>query len=204
MRGPRGRRAAVSRTGAARRLRGRGDGQGRLRTDGGERSSLDRWRLVVPRGAEAIGTTSVTTERPAIVLRCWKVPVQRMHDIWQMVYLYLVDGLLYYHNTRVGPRCIGTAVDYVRGGWQHSWDPRQDGYYHVPGATMIVHSDDRRAPVVYHEPPPGTDLPSAAAARVAPTCRYPADCDSGLLAQVKIQTRRTPHHGSSPSAPIDR
>ena len=83
------------------------------------------------------------------------------YDIWQMVYLSLFDGLLYYYNSRArGRRRIGTALDYVRGGWQHSWDPRQDGYYHVPGATMIVHSDDpaERQGIVYHSPPPDMDL----------------------------------------------
>ena len=83
------------------------------------------------------------------------------YDIWQMVYLSLADGLLYYRNSRdTTPRCIGTAVDYVRGGWQHSWRPEQDGYYHVPGATMIVHSDDpsERQGIVYHEPPPDIDV----------------------------------------------
>ena len=83
------------------------------------------------------------------------------YDIWQMVYLSLADGLLYYRNSREWlPSCIGTAVDYVRGGWQHSWRPEQYGYYHVPGATMIVHSDDpaERQGIVYHEPPPDMDL----------------------------------------------
>ena len=82
------------------------------------------------------------------------------YDIWQMVYLNLVDGLLYYHNSRAGRRRIGTALDYVRGGWQHSWDPKQDGYYHVPGATKIVHSDDpaERQGIVYHSPPPDMDV----------------------------------------------
>ena len=83
------------------------------------------------------------------------------YDIWQMVYLSLFDGLLYYHNSRdTTQRCIGTALDYVRGGWQHSWRPEQDGYYHVPGATMIVHSDDpsERQGIVYHEPPPDMDV----------------------------------------------
>ena len=84
------------------------------------------------------------------------------YDIWQMVYLSLADGLLYYLNSRATPwrRRIGTAVDYVRGGWQHSWRPEQDGYYHVPGATMIVHSDDpsERQGIVYHSPPPDMDV----------------------------------------------
>ena len=84
------------------------------------------------------------------------------YDIWQMVYLSLADGLLYYLNSRATPwrRRIGTAVDYVRGGWQHSWRPEQDGYYHVPGATMIVHSDDpsERRGIVYHEPPADIDV----------------------------------------------
>ena len=73
----------------------------------------------------------------------------------------LVDGLLYYHNSRdKAPRCIGPALDYVRGGWQYSWRPEQLGYYHVPGATTIVHSDDpaERQGIVYHEPPPDMDL----------------------------------------------
>ena len=83
------------------------------------------------------------------------------YDIWQMVYLSLVDGLLYYRNSRdLTPRCIGTAFDYVRGGWQYSWRPEQYGYYHVPGATMIVHSDNpaERQGIVYHEPPPDMDV----------------------------------------------
>ena len=82
------------------------------------------------------------------------------YDIWQMVYLNLADGLLYYYNSRARLRCIGTAIDYVRGGWQHSWRSEQDGYYHVPGATMIVHSDDpsERRGIVYHEPPPDIDV----------------------------------------------
>ena len=83
------------------------------------------------------------------------------YDIWQMVYLSLFDGLLYYYNSRArGRRRIGTALDYVRGGWQHPWRPEQYGYYHVPGATMIVHSDDpaERQGIVYHEPPPDMDL----------------------------------------------
>ena len=82
------------------------------------------------------------------------------YDIWQMVCLSLFDGLLYYRNSRATTRLIGTALDYVRGGWQHSWRPEQYGYYHVPGATMIVHSDDpaERQGIVYHEPPPDMDL----------------------------------------------
>ena len=83
------------------------------------------------------------------------------YDIWQMVYLSLVDGLLYYYNSRArGRRRIGTALDYVRGGWQHPWRPEQYGYYHVPGATMIVHSDNpaERQGIVYHEPPPDMDV----------------------------------------------
>ena len=82
------------------------------------------------------------------------------YDIWQMVCLSLFDGLLYYHNSRAQRRCIGTAMDYVRGGWQHSWRPEQYGYYHVPGAKMIVHSDDpaERQGIVYHEPPPDMDV----------------------------------------------
>ena len=40
------------------------------------------------------------------------------------------------------------------------WRPEQYGYYHVPGATMIVHSDDpaERQGIVYHSPPPDMDL----------------------------------------------
>ena len=97
------------------------------------------------------------------------------YDIWQMVCLSLFDGLLYYHNSRARRRCIGTALDYVRGGWQHSWRPEQYGYYHVPGATMIVHSDDpsERQGIVYHSPPPDMDfVPPQRNAREAALCAY--------------------------------
>ena len=82
------------------------------------------------------------------------------YDIWQMVYLSLIDGFLYYYNSRNTFIKIGTALDYVRGGWQYSWRPEQLGYYHVPGATTIVHSDDpaERQGIVYHEPPPDMDI----------------------------------------------
>ena len=98
------------------------------------------------------------------------------YDIRQMVFLSLVDGLLYYRNSRdKAPRCIGTAFDYVRGGWQYSWRPEQYGYYHVPGATMIVHSDDpaERRGIVYHEPPPDMDVVLAQRnARDAALCAF--------------------------------
>ena len=129
---------------------------------------LDRWRLVSSLAAGLaiqydIGGAfpKILPSGPFVVLRCWRVPMcGECYTIWQMVYLSLVDGLLYYGNSLAGRRCIGTAVDYVRGGWQHSWRPEQDGYYHVPGATMIVHSDDpsERQGIVYHEPPPDMDL----------------------------------------------
>ena len=130
---------------------------------------LDRWRLVSSVAAlhaiqRDVGDDFFEDRRIKsclIVLRCWRVPMcGECYDIWQMVYLSLADGLLYYYNSRARRRCIGTALDYVRGGWQHSWRPEQDGYYHVPGATMIVHSDDpaERQGIVYHEPPPDMDL----------------------------------------------
>ena len=131
---------------------------------------LDRWRLVSSVAAlraiqRDLGDDFFEDRRIKsclIVLRCWRVPMcGECYDIWQMVCLSLFDGLLYYYNSRArGRRRIGTALDYVRGGWQHSWRPEQYGYYHVPGATMIVHSDDpaERQGIVYHEPPPDMDL----------------------------------------------
>ena len=129
---------------------------------------LERWRLVSSVAAaqairKDVGDDFFESHTTClIVLRCWKVPMcGECYDIWQMVYLSLFDGLLYYHNSRdTTQRCIGTALDYVRGGWQHSWRPEQDGYYHVPGATMIVHSDDpsERQGIVYHKPPPDMDV----------------------------------------------
>jgi hypothetical protein len=130
---------------------------------------LDRWRLVSSyTAAETIHFDvgddffANFTWASSVVLRCWRVPMcGECQDIWQMVYLSLFDGLLYYRNSRdLTPRCIGTAFDYVRGGWQYSWRPEQDGYYHVPGATMVVHSDDpsERQGIVYHSPPPDMDL----------------------------------------------
>merc|ERR1719271_1021448 len=106
-----------------------------------------------------------------------------------MVYLSLFDGLLYYYNSRArGRRRIGTALDCVRGGWQHAWRPEQYGYYHVPGATMIVHSDDpaERQGIVYHEPPPHMDLvlPQRTAGAAA-LCAY-------------SDANHRPGHGSSP------
>jgi hypothetical protein len=130
---------------------------------------LERWRLVSSWAAvlaiqRDLGDDFFEnfTLTYSVVLRCWRVPMcGECYDIRQMVYLSLADGLLYYRNSRdTTPRRIGTALDYVRGGWQHSWRPEQYGYYHVPGATMIVHSDDpaERQGIVYHEPPPDMDL----------------------------------------------
>ena len=133
---------------------------------------LDRWRLASSTAAVMAIVDDVGYEfvvqpdgfgnfQPHIVLRCWRVPMcGECYDIWQMVYLSLVNGLLYYYNSRAERRCIGTAFHYVRGGWQHPWRPEQYGYYHVPGATMIVHSDDpaERRGIVYHSPPPDMDL----------------------------------------------
>ena len=131
--------------------------------------SLEKWRLVSSVAAlraiqRDLGDDFFEDRRIKsclIVLRCWRVPMcGECYDIRQMVFLSLVDGLLYYRNSRATTRLIGTALDYVRGGWQHSWRPEQYGYYHVPGATMIVHSDDpsERQGIVYHEPPPDMDL----------------------------------------------
>ena len=130
---------------------------------------LERWRLVSSVAALTAIQNDVGDDFVSdfyvpyfVVLRCWRVPMcGECYDIWQMVYLSLFDGLLYYRNSRdTAERCIGTALDYVRGGWQYSWRPEQYGYYHVPGATMIVHSDDpsERQGIVYHEPPPDMDL----------------------------------------------
>ena len=137
---------------------------------------LDRWRLVSSgTAAQAIqidvGDDSFhddffydlicNDETCLVVLRCWRVPMcGECYDIWQMVYLSLIDGFLYYYNSRNTFIKIGTALDYVRGGWQHPWRPEQYGYYHVPGATMIVHSDNpaERQGIVYHEPPPDMDV----------------------------------------------
>ena len=130
---------------------------------------LERWRLVSSVAALRAIKKDVGDDffddfyvPYFVVLRCWRVPMcGECYDIRQMVFLSLVDGLLYYRNSRdTAERCIGTALDYVRGGWQYSWRPEQLGYYHVPGATMIVHSDDpaERQGIVYHEPPPDMDL----------------------------------------------
>ena len=130
---------------------------------------LDRWRLVSSVAALRAIKKDVGDDffddfyvPYFVVLRCWRVPMcGECYDIRQMVFLSLVDGLLYYRNSRdTAERCIGTALDYVRGGWQYSWRPEQLGYYHVPGATMIVHSDDpaERQGIVYHEPPPDMDI----------------------------------------------
>ena len=130
---------------------------------------LERWRLVSSVAALRAIKKDVGDDffddfyvPYFVVLRCWRVPMcGECYDIWQMVYLSLVDGLLYYRNSRdTAERCIGTALDYVRGGWQYSWRPEQLGYYHVPGATTIVHSDDpaERQGIVYHEPPPDMDI----------------------------------------------
>ncbi len=129
---------------------------------------LARWRLVSSVAALRAIQRDVGDDffenlmSSSVVLRCWRVPMcGECYDIWQMVCLSLVDGLLYYRNSRdTRQRCIGTALDYVRGGWQYAWRPEQYGYYHVPGATMIVHSDDpaERRGIVYHSPPPDMDL----------------------------------------------
>ena len=134
--------------------------------------SLEKWRLVSSWAAAQAIQKDVgddffedliicNHETCLIVLRCWRVPMcGECYDIWQMVYLNLADGFLYYYNSRNTFITIGTALDYVRGGWQYSWRPEQLGYYHVPGATTIVHSDDpaERQGIVYHEPPPDMDI----------------------------------------------
>jgi hypothetical protein len=145
---------------------------------------LERWRLVSSVAALTAIQNDVGDDFVSdfyvpyfVVLRCWRVPMcGECYDIRQMVFLSLVDGLLYYRNSRdKAPRCIGTALDYVRGGWQYSWRPEQYGYYHVPGATMIVHSDDpaERQGIVYHEPPPDMDVVLAQRnARDAALCAF--------------------------------
>ena len=99
---------------------------------------LDRWRLVSSVAALRAIKKDVGDDffddfyvPYFVVLRCWRVPMYgECYDIRQMVFLSLVDGLLYYRNSRdTAERCIGTALDYVRGGWQYSWRPEQLGYY---------------------------------------------------------------------------
>ena len=130
---------------------------------------LERWRLVssgaalraIQREVDDFFEDFIANgETCLVVLRCWRVPMcGECYDIWQIVYLNLADGFLYYYNSRDTFIPIGTALEYVRGGWQHRWRPEQDGYYHVPGATMIVHSEDpsERQGIVYHSPPPDMD-----------------------------------------------
>ena len=155
---------------------------------------LDRWRLVSSVAALRAIKKDVGDDffddfyvPYFVVLRCWRVPMYgECYDIRQMVFLSLVDGLLYYRNSRdTAERCIGTALDYVRGGWQYSWRPEQLGYYHVPGATTIVHSDDpaERQGIVYHEPPPDMDLvlPQRNAGEAALTVHGDANYRTGNL-----------------------
>ena len=106
---PARRRAAVSRTGAARRLRGRITVKdGYASTAANTFQPLDRWRLVSSVAADPAIQKDVGDDffedfprLCLIVLRCWRVPMcGECYDIWQMVYLSLFDGLLYYHNSR--------------------------------------------------------------------------------------------------------
>lgn len=140
---------------------------------------LRDWRLVSSEAAgEAIqfaddGMCLYGFKKPFICIRAWTVPLYgEAEEVYQMVYLSLVDGLFYYYNNQTysNRRCIGTAMDYVRGGWQPKkrgkrrqmdpWpDARQNNYYHVPGASMIVHSDDpAERQGITTTPPPDMDL----------------------------------------------
>jgi len=140
---------------------------------------LNDWRLVSSEAAgEAIqfaddGMCLYGFKKPFICIRAWTVPLYgEAEEVYQMVYLSLVDGLFYYYNNQTysNRRCIGTAMDYLRGGWQPKkrdkrgemspWpDARQNNYYHVPGASMIVHSEDpAEQQGITNIPPPDMDL----------------------------------------------
>ena len=107
------------------------------------------------------------------VVRAWNVRTYgEARKIHMALAVSVVDGLFWYYNSdsdfgkhahhhdNLCWECIGTAFDYLRGGWGAAWDlsARQDEHYTIPGATLISPSDDpeqRRG--VAAAPPPSMD-----------------------------------------------